>query len=759
MASDLAQPVNRLTAQAEAGAPSQRTWTLDVVLGVVSIVTAASTYAVLSGVAGITPSGQMVVALIVANVTLAVILTGVIAWRLYNLSRTRGSGDAGAQLHVRMVTLFAGIAIVPTVLVALFAGVVMTMGINAWFSERVKLAITNAGDLAQGYAADQKYTISKDVQDIAFIMARDDVYTNLRYQPAEFRSQILNLMSARNIAIIALYDSRGSYVAGFQNTYMVGLDSPPTPDEFNRLELGSTVISSSAGGNRIQAMTQIGGANASFMLPYRYLLAVRYVDGKLLQGQQQAVDALREFERFEANRTGVQFALGAVYAVVGLLTLLAAVSLGLNAANRIVTPIGHLIGAAERVSSGDLSARVASRGLTGEMATLSGAFNRMTSELQSQQDELVEANRIAEDRRLFTEAVLSGVSAGVVGLDLLGRIDASNPTAAAFIGVQAPLLNGQQINDVAPELSALLAEARVNEAGRASGQLDIMRDGRTRNLSVRVTSELSEGKRTGFVVTFDDISDLVAAERSAAWGDIARRIAHEIKNPLTPIQLSAERLRRKYKREIVTDPDIFEQCTQTIIRQVGDIGRMVDEFSSFARMPQPSMNVEDAGELVRQAVFLQSVGNPDIAYEISTPDIMTEAVCDGRLISQALINVLKNASESVGARFGHDQVEGNQPKQTGGRISAVLSVVNDQALITVTDNGVGLPSRDRERLTEPYVTTRGRGTGLGLAIVKKIMEDHGGSLQITDADETGGAKVTLSFPLMQIPKEPGTVSL
>ena len=288
--------------------------------------------------------------------------------------------------------------------------------------------------------------------------------------------------------------------------------------------------------------------------------------------------------------------------------------------------------------------------------------------------------------------------------------------------------------------------------GRASGQLDLVRGGRTRNLSVRVTSERTDGRRTGFVITFDDMSDLVAAERSAAWGDIARRIAHEIKNPLTPIQLSAERLRRKYGKEIVTEPEIFEQCTQTIIRQVGDIGRMVDEFSSFARMPTPTMRVEDASELLRQAVFLQSVGNPEIDYKVNMPPEPVHLVCDGRLVAQALTNVLKNAAESVATRFSSDGEDDRTHQMSpGGKIEATLVQGAQGVTVEIVDNGIGLPGQDRDRLTEPYVTTRGRGTGLGLAIVKKIMEDHAGSIALVDSPETGGAKVTLSFPLTNKP--------
>ncbi|BCW89169.1 Adaptive-response sensory-kinase SasA [Alphaproteobacteria bacterium SO-S41] len=734
---DIATPV--VSSAPERHGP--RRWILELAVGIVALLTALATYLVLSGVAPVAPSPEAVTFLLIANIVLAVILVGAIVWRLYNLSQTRGSGVAGAQLHVRMVMVFAGISIVPTVMVALFSAVMLNLGIDSWFSERVRTAIDNAASLAQAYVAEQKYTMKQDV--LALAKAIDDQFF-IMSDSAKFRDYLDGQMRARKLSVVAIYDRDGNQIDGVRNTYLVDLGSPPSEEDFQQAAAGITVIPRDAGEDRVQALTQLRGG---YYQQDRFLLAIRYVDSTVLQNQKQTIEAAQEYERLESNRTSVQLTFAAVYSVIGLLMLLAAVSLGLNAANRIVMPIGRLIGASERVSAGDLSARVETQGVDGELATLSSAFNRMTGELQSQQEALVETGRIAEDRRLFAEAVLSGVSAGVVGLDAWGRIDAANPSAEAFLGSAPGGLAQQSMEVVAPELNGLLAEARASEDGRASGQLDLARSGRTRNLSVRVTSERSDGRRTGFVMTFDDMTDLVAAERSAAWGDIARRIAHEIKNPLTPIQLSAERLRRKYSREIITDPEVFEQCTQTIIRQVGDIGRMVDEFSSFARMPTPTMRLEDAGELVRQAVFLQSVGNPAIDYKVEAPDGAVPLVCDGRLVAQALTNVLKNAAEAVSTKFGLDDSGEGTQKASGGAIKLRLTLEPQTATVTVMDNGIGLPQRDRDRLTEPYMTTRGKGTGLGLAIVKKIMEDHSGSLVLSDASETGGAQVALVFPL------------
>lgn len=404
-------------------------------------------------------------------------------------------------------------------------------------------------------------------------------------------------------------------------------------------------------------------------------------------------------------------------------------------------PISNLIGAAERVTEGDLKARVEIDRDDDEMGALGLAFNRMTSQLSTQRDALVEANQQNDERRRFTEAVLAGVSAGVIGLDNDGRITIVNRMAARLLNAEPDEIEGQHYSETVPELAALIRRAIQEPVGRASGEAAVRRGSVTRNLSVQVASE-SGAYGGGYVVTFDDITDLISAQRTAAWADVARRIAHEIKNPLTPIQLSAERLKRKYGKEITTEPDIFNQCTDTIIRQVGDIGRMVDEFSSFARMPSPKMRRENAQELLQQAVFLQRVAQPAITFDVESPKEPIFFESDGRLVSQALTNVLKNAGEAIEAR-----------KATGddspGRIKIALVGDGERFSFRVTDNGIGLPPEHRHRLTEPYVTTRAKGTGLGLAIVRKIMEDHGGEIAITDAAEHQGAEVRLTFPLRQ----------
>jgi two-component system nitrogen regulation sensor histidine kinase NtrY len=493
--------------------------------------------------------------------------------------------------------------------------------------------------------------------------------------------------------------------------------------------------------------------NVQFEYGKEYFLVLqRSINPQIIEYQADTDKVVTEYGALEAGRSAVIASFALIYGLIAFVILFTAIWIGLGTANRIVTPIGRLIGAAERISEGDLAARVMLSPGDDELASLGRAFNRMTAQLQSQRNELVESHRQAEQRRRFTEAVLSGVSAGVVGLDGQGRADVVNRSALTLLSATRDDIVGRPLGEAIPEVADLIRTAMAHPEGRGVAQIDITRAGKVRNFTVTVTRERAGEDESGYVVTFDDITDLISAQRTSAWADVARRIAHEIKNPLTPIQLSAERLRRKYKKEIASDPDIFEQCTQTIIRQVGDIGRMVDEFSSFARMPQPVMRDEDIAELIKHAVFLQRVAHPQITFALLTPDTPVQIECDGRLVSQALTNVLKNATEAVRAAFGTGGEDG-QLKE-GGRIEVRLVEDAQRLSIEVVDNGVGLPTEDRNRLAEPYVTKRAKGTGLGLAIVKKIMEDHKGSLALEDApktDETkmpraSGALVRLTFP-------------
>jgi two-component system nitrogen regulation sensor histidine kinase NtrY len=435
----------------------------------------------------------------------------------------------------------------------------------------------------------------------------------------------------------------------------------------------------------------------------------------------------------------VQVAFALMYTVIALIVLLSAVWIGLNFANRLVAPIRRLIGAATAISTGNLYVRVPVRQSEGDLAQLGEAFNRMTHELRTQRDDIVRARDVIDSRRRFTEAVLAGASAGVIGVDGNGCISILNRSAEKLIGRSEPEALGKPLSEMLPELSEMMQAAKTGT--RSQDHITINRDGRERNLSVRITSEQSSASERGYVVTLDDITELVAAQRTSAWADVARRIAHEIKNPLTPIQLSAERLRRKYGKMIVEDRGVFEQCTDTIVRQVDDIRRMVDEFSRFSRMPKPVIAGENISDVVREAVFLMRVGHTEIDIVAETGEGPMPARFDRRLISQALTNLIKNATEAIAA----------VPPETLGRGSIRVSAARegDEIVIDIVDNGIGLPKENRSRLLEPYVTTREKGTGLGLAIVGRIVEEHGGRIELRDAADKipgqRGAWVRLTF--------------
>jgi two-component system nitrogen regulation sensor histidine kinase NtrY len=458
-----------------------------------------------------------------------------------------------------------------------------------------------------------------------------------------------------------------------------------------------------------------------------YLYAARVLDPRVVAQLRSAQENAGEYANIEARRLGIQIAFALMFAVIALIVLLSSAWIGLDFANRLVAPIRRLIGAANVVSTGNLDVRVPIRRSEGDLAQLGETFNNMTQELRTQHEDIVRARDLIDSRRRFTEAVLAGASAGVIGVNAEGRITILNRSAERLLARSEREALGHPLTEVAPELAEIFESARGGNQRLIQRQVTVSRNGQERNFSVRVTSEQAAQTEQGYVITIDDVTELVLAQRTSAWADIARRIAHEIKNPLTPIQLSAERLRRKYSKVIVDDAAVFEQCTATIVRQVDDIKRMVDEFSRFARMPKAVVAGEDVAETVRQVVFMMRVAHPDIDIEVELPEESMPARFDRRLISQALTNIVKNATEAIGA----------VPPAELGRGRIVVSAERDgkDVVIDIIDNGIGLPKENRARLLEPYVTTREKGTGLGLAIVGRILEEHGGHIELRDAAE------------------------
>ena len=671
-----------------------------------------------------------------------VLLGTVVTHRIYQAWRRRNRNLAGSKLQIRIISVFTLLAVAPAMLVVMFAAAFFYFGVETWFSNHVRTSLNESLEVAQAYLEEHKQVLRADALAMGNDLNRQAIL--LSQDPVRFNEAVSAQAYLRNLTEIIVFDGTGKIIARSGLTFALTFE--PITDEMRaRAAQGEVVLLVSDNDDRVRALLRLDNFVDT------YLFVGRPVEPKVLAHMAATQTAVDEYKMLEGKRFGLQVIIGSIFAVVALLLLLAAVWFGLNFAMRLTRPIGDLIGAADRVRGGDLSARVNenSRESDDELELLGRAFNRMTDQLGAQRAELIDTNRQLDFRRRFSETVLSGVSAGVIGLDLRGNINLMNASAADFFGITDPAaFNGQPLAILAPEIQNFI-EQMPHGSGLVSDQVEIRRPNQpTRTILVRISSEQAGTETNGYVVTFDDVSDLLSAQRKAAWADVARRIAHEIKNPLTPIQLSAERLRRKYSKEIVTDPEVFQTCTDTIIRHVDDIGRMVDEFSAFARMPAPVIKKHELKEIARQTMFLQSSSRSDIVYKQDIPSKSCVAECDARQIAQALTNLLKNAAEAIDAR--ETSLDGELPK---GSILMRLVCDDNEVGLYVEDDGKGLPIEERNTLTEPYVTTRKKGTGLGLAIVKKIMEDHHGRVVLEDRP-SGGAIVKLIWPTHQPKADP-----
>ena len=690
------------------------------------------------GTAPIGQTSQYLLILVCLNLLLLIGLIYFVVQRVIKIARSRGA-DAGARLHLRFVFLFSTAAVVPAIVVAL-AFMLLNRGLDTWFSDRVRGSVENgyqigaiaANDLSDSVLASMVYIHSALESPRAQALFPDRLAFSVALK--------VTLDTRGQLSAIYIVDRSGQILARAEQSGAPPYFAPPQ-SAFDEVAATNLYIKR-ASHDSIRVLIPLenyDGPKGAF------LYGVRPLPPGLDDRMNNALAAINAYTDSAKKKSQVQGVFAMAYLEAVLLVLVGAIWGGTSAAENIAVPVARLVQAADRISSGDLDARVMTHKQSDDIAVLSRAFNRMTSDLQSQQLALKSAGEEAESRRRFIETVLSEISAGIVGLDVLEHISAINRHAASFLGVTSEDAIGLKIRDLAPEISELLDKANVHRV--EEDEVDLVRSSETRRVRVRV-SALETG---GVVLTFDDITRLIAAQRNAAWRDVARRIAHEIKNPLTPIQLSAERLRRKYRAQIETDGETFERLTDTIVRQVGDIGRMVDEFSSFARMPAPNFAEEEAAELVRAAVFAQRVARADVQIDIVEPLPDIRVVCDGRMFSQALGNVLKNGGEAISSRLLRDQgrEEGAPTDGIVGHLRVEMAEDAGFLMITVEDDGIGLPEKDRDRLTEPYVTTREKGTGLGLAIVKRILEDHGGDFYLSDAVTLNGARATLRLPRLQ----------
>ncbi len=705
---------------------------------IAALLSSVATFLILNGLTPIEPTDNVVLETLGISTAFVFAIIGIVGFQIVKLLKARKRQAAGAGLHFKIAGVFSLVALFPAVLLAIFATVSIERNFDALFSNRVKSIVNNSVEVAQSYLAESGQVIRADMLGIAREL--EDNTAAYRDDKEGFDRLFSAVVSMRNLPSAFLIDSHGKLLASAASD---GSDYhvPPPPD-IGRAADGRIVPLSWDLSNGVAALKKLKAFDDVF------LYVIRPVNPNVYRLLQRTQLNILQFAQLEQLRGRIEFAFGLMYVLLALTLLTSAIWTGLVFANRLVMPIRTLIGAAQEVSQGNLDVQLEEGFARDDIGRLGSTFKQMTVDLQTQRAGIMSANAQLDERRRFIEAVLSGVTAGVVGLDSQGCVTLINRSARELLRLKEEKLIGRPLKAAVPEFAGVIEKSRrQSRAKPVQSQITIVRESGERNFAVQVTREEEEDQAGyGVVVTFDDVTELTVAQRTSAWADVARRIAHEIKNPLTPIQLSAERIRRKYGDSIKTDREVFDKCTDTIIRHVGDIGRMVDEFSSFARMPQAVFEEQDIREIVREAVILFQMSRPEIEYKIDIADQPLLALCDRRLLTQAVTNLVKNASEAVDA---YQHANGKQPDK--GRVVIRLLANDHRFVIGVIDNGCGLPKENRHRLVEPYVTTRQKGTGLGLAIVQRITEQHGGVLELEDApaDEgyTHGAWIRMSIPI------------
>ncbi len=661
------------------------------------------------------------------DLVLLLLLGTAIAHQIVRLWSERKRGIAGARLHVRLVLVFGVLAATPAILMAVFSSIFLYFGVHAWFDTRVSTAIQGSLEVAQAYLREHQQVMRADVLAMANDLNREVL--DLSRNPERFNEYMQTQSQLRNLPEAIVVTSNGKGVARSRLSFTLELDRIPQKT-LQEAQKGDVVLMTGDGHDRIRALVKLDRYFDS------YLYVGRLVDANVLAHMQTTESAVKEYTTLQGRKTQMQVSVTAMFMAVALLLLLAAIWFGLVFAEQMVAPISALIVAAERVRAGDLGVRVRESDNDDEIGLLGRAFNRMTRQIGEQRDELISANKMLDERRRFSEAVLSGASSGIIGLDSNGFVTLANFRAEELlIGTSSRDLVGAKLVDFIPEAADLLQKAYQGPDKPAALHLDFaVGDGPRKALFLRITAEQGGD---GAVATIDDISALMSAQKKSAWADVARRIAHEIKNPLTPIQLSAERLKRKYLPQIHDDPETFAKCTETIIRQVNDIGHMVNEFSAYARMPVATKQSENVVDICQDALVLQKQAHPDIRFGFIASEPAITANCDRSQLTQVITNLLQNAIDSI------------QECSREGQVKLIAEQRGDHIIISVEDNGMGLPESKKDQLLEPYVTTKKKGSGLGLAIVKKIMEDHDGSVVLESHAPQGmdsGAKAVIVFP-------------
>lgn len=671
--------------------------------------------------AGLTPQNSIVFMLVLLA-SMLVLMALIVIRRAGKLWQQAKDGLIGTRLQSRIIVMFCVIAILPTLIVALFSALFFNFGIQSWFDNRVSSALEDSVGVATAYLNEHKAAIRTDAVGLG-----QDVQRNLAAaygNPGAFRRYLTMQTSSRNLSEAVVFN-RDRVLARTALSFSLIFERLPEI-VMNRADQGDAVIFGEDE-DKIQAVVKISAA------PEFYLMVGRVVDPTVMEHMKAARTTVVQYRALKNDISRIQKQFFAVFVLVALLVLLASIWAGMTLAVRLIGPITKLMAATERVRAGDYSIKVPEGRSNDEIANLGRTFNRMTGQLEAQRRDLMEANRQLDERRRFTEAVLAGVSAGIIAIDSEQRITLHNRTAMELLGVpKGKELFGTQVSQWLPEAAELIRQAVRKPDRVASGNANIIDGEHRTNLHVQVTAERLGETIEGFIVTFDDITELVSAQRSAAWADVARRIAHEIKNPLTPITLSVDRLRRKFGEQVSNDKEAYERYLETITRHVRDIGRMVEEFVAFARMPTASFKEGDVVRLMRDSVFSEKTAHEDIEYALHVPNAPAIMTLDETQLGQVFLNLLKNAAEALENKDGKK------------RIDISITDTSDAITITVCDNGPGFPTDKISTLTEPYVTTRTKGTGLGLAIVKRSVEEHKGTVLLSNA-ENGGAQVTLTF--------------
>ncbi|MDK3016274.1 sensor histidine kinase NtrY-like [Pseudodonghicola flavimaris] len=678
--------------------------------------------------------------ILLIDLVYVLVVAALVLGQLGRLIVARRAKSAGSRLHLRLIGVFTFLALVPTVIVAVFATLTVNIGLEGWFSDRVRQVVGTSLDAAEAYETEHRQALEEDARALGRFLdsSRNVVFfvndAELRQMLAQGQSQI-----QRGLREAYVIDGTGEIRARGERSYLFDFEKP-SPEQIAEADQTGLVIIQDWDNNEFRALVRLNG------FVDRFLYVSRDVDGDILNLLDDTKQTAVFYQQLESERGRVLFEFGLLYIGFAVILILAAVWLGLWFAERLSRPVGRLTTAAQRVGAGDLDVQVLEEEGDDEIAMLGRYFNQMTRQLKGQRQTLLANTRQIEVRRRLFDSVLSSVTSGVVGLDAEGRVTFVNRSAERLLGWSGDE-TALALEVVVPEFGPLFDRLRAAANGIAQGEVKVSRQGQLEHLLVRMSTRSSaDGGLEGYVVAFDDVTDLVSAQRMAAWGDVARRIAHEIKNPLTPIQLSAERIKRKFAPKLSeTDCDQLQSMTDVIVRQTNDLRRIVDEFSKFARMPEPDRREEDMVKIVRDAVLLQQTGQPDVTLKADLPDAPLMAEVDATMLSQALTNLIKNAGEAIESLRRAGPPEGFQPE-----IRVRLTAQQDGCEITVADNGIGLPE-DRSRLFEPYVTTRDEGTGLGLPIVKKIIEEHGGSLTLEDAPPFDGAARLGAMAVIHLP--------